>query len=140
MEFAFDAYVTAALFDRHHRAMFALGDGTVRLQAEVDAVVTTLSLGIGFAPSVEAGQLLLTPAEFVLGGNPIGLDALRGVPVVGEWVAPLLEPRAFCIASSIPAALELAAVDVTPARLELRVEGRAIPLDEAALAETGTCG
>ncbi len=31
-EFAFDAYVTAALFDKHHRAMFALGDGTVRFE------------------------------------------------------------------------------------------------------------
>jgi WD40 repeat protein len=32
MDFAFDAYVTAALFDRHHRAVFALGDGTVRFE------------------------------------------------------------------------------------------------------------
>src|SRR5690606_19447805 len=28
----FDAYVTAALFDRSGRAAFALGDGTVRLE------------------------------------------------------------------------------------------------------------
>ena len=32
MDFNFDAYVTAALFDRHHRAVFALGDGTVRFE------------------------------------------------------------------------------------------------------------
>ena len=32
MEFSFDAYVTTALFDRHHRAIFALGDGTVRFE------------------------------------------------------------------------------------------------------------
>jgi len=121
-------------------ATLALGEGTVRLQTELDAVITKIVLGIGFAPSIEAGELRLTPEEFVLGGNPISLDALRDVPVVGEWVAPLLEPRAFCIASSIPAALELAAVEVTPARLELRVEGHDIPLDEAAITETDTCG
>src|ERR1700709_2776586 len=32
MDFNFDAYVTAALFDKHHRAVFALGDGTVRFE------------------------------------------------------------------------------------------------------------
>jgi WD40 repeat protein len=32
MDFTFDAYVTAVLFDRRHRAIFALGDGTVRLE------------------------------------------------------------------------------------------------------------
>lgn len=32
MNFAFDAYVTAALFDKHLRAIFALGDGTVRFE------------------------------------------------------------------------------------------------------------
>jgi WD40 repeat protein len=32
MDFNFDAYVTAVLFDRQHRAMFALGDGTVRFE------------------------------------------------------------------------------------------------------------
>lgn len=34
MIFSFDAYVTAALFDRAGRAGFALGDGTVRFEAE----------------------------------------------------------------------------------------------------------
>ena len=39
MVFAFDAYVTAALFDRSGRAAFALGDGTVRFEdgASVEA-------------------------------------------------------------------------------------------------------
>ena len=32
MTFSFDAYVTAALFDRAGRAAFALGDGTVRFE------------------------------------------------------------------------------------------------------------
>jgi WD40 repeat protein len=34
MIFSFDAFVTAALFDRAGRAAFALGDGTVRLEAD----------------------------------------------------------------------------------------------------------
>jgi WD40 repeat protein len=34
MIFSFDAFVTAALFDNDGRAAFALGDGTVRLEAE----------------------------------------------------------------------------------------------------------
>ncbi|HWU13317.1 MAG TPA: WD40 repeat domain-containing protein, partial [Caulobacter sp.] len=34
MIYSFDAYVTAALFDRVGRAAFALGDGTVRFESE----------------------------------------------------------------------------------------------------------
>ena len=33
MTFSFDAYVTTALFDRLGRAVFALGDGTVRFES-----------------------------------------------------------------------------------------------------------
>jgi hypothetical protein len=33
MIYSFDAYVTAALFDKAGRAAFALGDGTVRFDA-----------------------------------------------------------------------------------------------------------
>ena len=32
MSMSYDAYVTAALFDRHGKAAFALGDGTVRFE------------------------------------------------------------------------------------------------------------
>ena len=32
MSLSFDAYVTSALFDRSGRAVFALGDGTVRFE------------------------------------------------------------------------------------------------------------
>ena len=37
MTFEFDAYVTAAIFDRSGRTMFALGDGSVRAVANACA-------------------------------------------------------------------------------------------------------
>lgn len=122
------------------RNSLALGDGTLRLQLEIDAVITKLSLGIGFAVSAADGDLLFAPAEFVLAGNPIPLQDLLKTPVIGDWVAPLVEQRTFCVANLLPASLELADVQVTPKQLELTVTGEDIPLDEAALSTTGTCG
>jgi len=120
-------------------ASLSLGQGTVRLQTEIDAVLTTVSLGIGFAVEATDGELVFAPTEFVLAGNPVPLADLLEVPFVGDLIRPLTEPRPFCVASMLPASLELADVAVTPAELVVTVEGRDIPLDEAALSTPGTC-
>ena len=71
-EFAFDAYVTAALFDRHHRAVFALGDGTVRfedgttIEAHPDASVQCACAhpsGEGILTGGDDGRVVWTKAS-----------------------------------------------------------------------------
>ena len=84
MNFAFDAYVTAALFDRAGRASFALGDGSVRfeggesLEAHDGAVLSAClpPTGEGVITGGDDGRVVLT--------TPAGLTELAKVP--GRWI------------------------------------------------------
>ena len=54
MSMSYDAYVTAALFDRHGKAAFALGDGTVRFEGgETAAAHKGVALSACLHPSGE---------------------------------------------------------------------------------------
>ncbi len=85
MDFQFDAYVTAALFDKHHRAMFALGDGTVRfedgttVEAHPDGSVQCACphpSGEGILTGGDDGRVMWTRAA---GAEPVG-------EVKGRWI------------------------------------------------------
>lgn len=84
MNFAFDAYVTAALFDRAGRASFALGDGSVRfeggesLEAHDGAVLSAClpPTGNGVVTGGDDGRVVLT--------TPAGVTELAKVP--GRWI------------------------------------------------------
>ncbi|TAL30868.1 WD40 repeat domain-containing protein [Phenylobacterium sp.] len=84
MNFAFDAYVTAALFDRAGRASFALGDGSVRfeggesLEAHDGAVLSAClpPTGDGVVTGGDDGRVVLT--------TPAGATELAKVP--GRWI------------------------------------------------------
>ena len=84
MNAAFDAYVTAALFDRDGRAVFALGDGTVRfedgqaVQAHDGAVLAAAvhPSGQGIVTGGDDGRLVWT--------TPDGATELAKLP--GKWV------------------------------------------------------
>jgi WD40 repeat protein len=79
----FDAYVTAALFERSGRAVFALGDGTVRfedgavVEAHPDAAVQCAVLhpsGKGVITGGDDGRLVWSTA----GAQPVELASLPG--------------------------------------------------------------
>jgi len=84
MTFTFDAYVTAALFDRAGRACFALGDGTVRFEGgeTVEAHEgATLSAclppkGDGILTGGDDGRLALS--------TPAGAQEIAKLP--GKWI------------------------------------------------------
>jgi WD40 repeat protein len=101
MEFSFDAYVTAALFDRAGKVLFALGDGTVRLedgtslQAHPDGAVQCACphpSGEGIVTGGDDGRVVWTRAS---GSEPIGEIPrdTRG----GRWID--------CVASSAESGL-----------------------------------
>ncbi len=87
MTFAFDAHVTAAVFDRAGRATFALGDGTVRFEGgEVveahDGAVLSAVLppqGDGLLTGGDDGRVVLT--------TPAG--AVEIARVQGRWIDAL---------------------------------------------------
>ena len=85
MDFSFDAYVTAALFDRSGRAIFALGDGTVRfedgtvVEAHPNGGVLSAAVhpsGEGVVTGGDDGRLLWTRAS--------GAEVLAEVK--GRWI------------------------------------------------------
>ena len=84
MSFAFDAYVTAALFDRAGRAGFALGDGTVRFEGGEtieahDGACLSACLppkGEGLLTGGDDGRVVLSTRE--------GATEIAKVP--GRWI------------------------------------------------------
>jgi len=87
MNFDFDAYVTAVLFDRAGRASFALGDGTVRfdggerLEAHDGAVLSACLpvSGEGILTGGDDGRVVLS--------TPGGTTEIARVP--GRWIESL---------------------------------------------------
>ena len=84
MNFAFDAYVTAALFDRAGRACFALGDGTVRyeggesIEAHDGAALSAClpPTGDGVLTGGDDGRVVLS--------TPTGPSEMAKIP--GRWI------------------------------------------------------
>jgi WD40 repeat protein len=84
MSYAFDAYVTQALFDAAGRAAFALGDGTVRFEsAETIAAHDGAILAAALHPS---GQGLVTGGDDgrLVWAGPDGAQELAKLP--GRWI------------------------------------------------------
>lgn len=80
----FDAYVTAVLFDRHNQALFALGDGTVRLENG-----QTLDAHGGAALSATlhpSGEGLVTGGDDgrVVWSGPAGTSEIARIQ--GRWI------------------------------------------------------
>lgn len=113
MIFDFDAFVTAALFDSHGRAAFALGDGTVRLQTE-DGFVTVeahdgavLSAcvhpsGLGVVTGGDDGAVVWSRIE----GGEVAVTRLAEVK--GRWIeAVAASPASGLIAFSAGKALHV---------------------------------
>lgn len=85
MTFSFDAYVTAALFEASGRAVFALGDGTVRF--ETGEVQTAHEDGAALAAAVHpSGQGLVTGGDDgrLMWSEAAGLQELASTP--GRWI------------------------------------------------------
>ena len=87
MNFSFDAYVTAVLFDRAGRASFALGDGTVRFEGgETVEAHDGAALSACLPPT---GEGILTGGDDgrVVQSTPAGAQELAKVP--GRWIETL---------------------------------------------------
>ena len=91
MTFDFDAYVTAALFDRSGRTLFALGDGTVRavttdgfvtVEAHQGAILSAClhPSGLGILTGGDDGRVVWTRLE---GGE---IAATLVAEVKGRWI------------------------------------------------------
>jgi WD40 repeat protein len=84
MTFSFDAYVTAAHFDRAGRAAFALGDGTVRFEG--GETIEAHDGAVLSACLPPAGEGLLTGGDDgrVVLSTPAGAQEIAKLP--GKWI------------------------------------------------------
>jgi hypothetical protein len=84
MTYAFDAYVTAALFDAAGRAAFALGDGTVRFE---DGATAAAHDGAVLAAALHpSGEGLVTGGDDgrLAWARPAGVAELARA--AGRWI------------------------------------------------------
>lgn len=84
MNFAFDAYVTAALFDRAGRASFALGDGTVRYEGGESVEAHDGAALSACLPPTGDGVLTGGDDGRVVLSTPAGATELA--KVAGRWI------------------------------------------------------
>ena len=100
---------------------------------------TATFLGQSFAisleatPSVSAGALIFTPdeASVGVGGLNVQLDEL--FPALGT------EGLQVCIAQYLPEVVQLESVTIAGERAIIGISARELPLEESALARTGSC-
>ena len=84
MSMSYDAYVTAALFDRHGKAVFALGDGTVRFEGgETAAAHKGVALSACLHPS---GEGILTGGDDGAVVWSRGADVTEIAKIPGRWI------------------------------------------------------
>ena len=81
---SFDAYVTAALFDRHGKAAFALGDGTIRFE---DGALAQAHDGASLAACRHpSGEGVVSGGDDgrLVWARPDGVQELASLP--GKWI------------------------------------------------------
>ncbi|MFZ3008319.1 MAG: WD40 repeat domain-containing protein [Phenylobacterium sp.] len=84
MSMSYDAYVTAALFDRHDKAAFALGDGTVRFEGgETAAAHKGVALSACLHPS---GEGILTGGDDGAVVWSRGAEVTEIAKIPGRWI------------------------------------------------------
>ncbi|MDO8799325.1 WD40 repeat domain-containing protein [Phenylobacterium sp.] len=84
MSMSYDAYVTAALFDRHGKAAFALGDGTVRFEGgETAAAHKGVALSACLHPS---GEGILTGGDDGAVVWSRGAEVTEIAKIPGRWI------------------------------------------------------
>lgn len=117
----------------------AVLDDTVTITTELNALVTTIELGVELRPSAVDGAIALEPVTVTLGGNRIDIDDLLATPVIGDLAAGLLATRTVCIAGTLPAAISLTDLTVHDGAVVIVLSGTDVPATEAGLATRGTC-
>ncbi|WP_310541491.1 WD40 repeat domain-containing protein [Phenylobacterium sp.] len=84
MNTSYDAYVTAALFDRHGKAAFALGDGTVRFE---DGAIAVAHKGVALSACLHpSGEGVLTGGDDGVVAWSRGGDVTEIAKIPGRWI------------------------------------------------------
>lgn len=109
----------------------------VTASTEVELLGARIPLGLVLEPRAADGELVLAPIEGTVAQATVTADQLR--QQFGSLLEPLLQDRRVCVASSLPAALTLDAIEVVDDEV---VAGFAVDggiIHDPALQANGTC-
>ena len=142
------AYATVTLDEQQLQDLLASVDGfpaaTVGLDApdvtaevELQALVTTVPVGVALTPRVENGDIVLTPSTLRLGGAEISAEAI--LRQFGAIASTVVRDWDVCIADQLPEAFTLTDLTVERATVVAQFEIDSSIMREGAAARKGTC-
>lgn len=142
------AYATVTLDEQQLQDLLASVDGfpaaTVELDApdvtatfELQALVTTVPVGVSLTPRAEDGDIVLTPSTLRLGGAEISAEAI--LRQFGAIASTVVRDWDVCIADQLPAALTLTDVAVERSTVVAQFEIDSAILHDESAVRKGTC-
>jgi len=129
-----DAIAFASSLQGQEGAKVALGDGVLAVTSTKNKV----EFIVGFAPTVDAGALVLTPQTITVNGEAMTPEEFTASKY-GKAGASLTKARNVCVAASLPAALAFTGLTVSESALVVTGSGSNVPLVGGGLTTRGTC-
>ncbi|WP_425840998.1 DUF2993 domain-containing protein [Microbacterium sp. PA5] len=142
------AYATATIDETQLQTLLATLEDfpadTVEIDApdvavtfELNALVTTVPVGVALTPRAENGELVLSPTSLRIADAEISAESI--VQQFGALASTVVRDWDVCIAQYLPAALTLTDVQVDPAAVVVDFEIDSSILRDASARENGTC-
>lgn len=113
--------------------------GVISVGTDLNVVFLTIPVTVDLVPSASENGISFEPDSITLDGTQISVADLRAIPLVSDLAGDLLASREFCIADSLPQALEVRDVAVRGSELVVQIGASGVPLSGPGLTATGEC-
>lgn len=130
---ALGSYVSGA-----ENAEIELLDDRIAISSEIELFGIGIPVGAEVAPIVVDGQVGFEPQTISVNGNELSIEELNNSPFAGLSQS-VLQSRTFCVASSLPQALTVTDIVVSPERVTLTLEGDGVALGSKEFSKLGSC-
>lgn len=117
----------------------AFGNGVIEVGTDLSVLFVTVPVTVDLVPSVVPGGIAFTPETITAQGQKVSVEELLAIPFVTELAGDLLKSQEFCLADSVPEALEVRDVVVDGSDLVLTLGATDTALSDPGFARTGTC-
>jgi len=117
-----------------------IAPGVVTVAATLDlGIVGQFPVSVDLSPSAGPGSISLAPVALEINGTSVPAADIRSLPILGEFIAPMIASREYCIADRIPQGLTVDRLEATDGALVVDLSGTGVVVDET-LGRAGVCG
>jgi len=117
-----------------------VSDGEVHVATTLDlGIVGEFDVIVDLRPDAGPGSITFTPISLQIDGSTVPASDIRALPVLGEFIAPSIGSREYCVADRLPMALNVDRFRASDAGAVLTLRGVGVIVDET-LARPGLCG